>query len=458
MSSFDALMPSHPTTLFQLFGRYRGVAIRVEDRDQRYSFVDVRDVVVLDPDVACHSGCLVRRGIDAYQQGWEFSVQCEQCSNWYHGLCVGFRQELEVPDLWFCRPCRGEVYEVNASPDAIPQPTAPSTPSATSSVANSSGQGQNSGQSFEGEDQNLVVPPVSGQGRAGEATRSEGQVSEQEVSSTIGIPGTSRTVVDKHQGSGSGSEAEAVVAEVPPPQHTPATPAPSAPPARIEPPRPSPPPGAEAPGQRLGVPYGSPQWPALPPMERMLSLFGAQESSFAAPSQKPPLPVRANSAPPSSSPAAASASRGRGRPRGSRNKPASASAPIALPPASPQQTPGSSVLPIPPARIQSAPSLPPTGVVAPAKIRGRPRGSKKKPPVDPPVPPALESQPEELSASASSAETSVLPLQGGEQQHEEDSAQPSSQTSLAVDEPSREGERRVYFLSPGCLSVPRTLT
>lgn len=56
--------------------RYRGVAISVEDRDQKYSFVDVRDVAVLDPGVACHAGCLLRGGVDAFQQpGWEFSVE-----------------------------------------------------------------------------------------------------------------------------------------------------------------------------------------------------------------------------------------------------------------------------------------------------------------------------------------------------------------------------------------------
>lgn len=51
------------------------MAVSVEDRDQTYNFVDVRDVAVLDPDVGCHSGCLLRGAIDAFQRGWEFSVQ-----------------------------------------------------------------------------------------------------------------------------------------------------------------------------------------------------------------------------------------------------------------------------------------------------------------------------------------------------------------------------------------------
>lgn len=57
------------------------MAVNVEDRDQTYTFVDVRDVVVLDPDVGCHAGCLLRGTvlIDASQQpGWEFSVQVKR--------------------------------------------------------------------------------------------------------------------------------------------------------------------------------------------------------------------------------------------------------------------------------------------------------------------------------------------------------------------------------------------
>ena len=55
------------------------MAVNVEDRDQTYSFVDVRDVVVLDPDVGCHPGCLLRGAVDAFQQpGWEFSVQVKR--------------------------------------------------------------------------------------------------------------------------------------------------------------------------------------------------------------------------------------------------------------------------------------------------------------------------------------------------------------------------------------------
>lgn len=43
-------------------------------------------------------------------------------------------------------------------------------------------------------------------------------------------------------------------------------------------------------------------------------------------------------------------------------------------------------------------------------------------------------------SSASSVETSVLPSQGDGQQNVEDSAQPSTETSVAVDEPSPQGE------------------
>lgn len=455
VSFIDGLTPNHPTANFIFFGRYRGVAVRVEDKDQVYSFVDVRDVVVLDPDVGCHPGCLVRQGVDALQQGWEFSVQCEQCTNWYHGLCVGFRQEWEVPDLWFCRPCRGEVYEVLASPDAIPQPTASSTLSGTSSVASSSVRGPTSGQSSEGESQHLAVPSASGLGGAGEVTGSQAQVPEQDIG-IVGSPSTSRTAVESHPGSGSRSETDVVVAESPVPQHTRTDPVPPALPTQIQPPPPFPSPDAEAAGQDISAQYGSPQWTNLPPWERMLSLFGAQQNALEAPPQRPPRSVRANSAPPSAPAVVASPARGRGRPRGSRNKPASGSSPCAQPPASPQQTPGSPVLPTPPARAQSAPSPPPTGEAAPAKVRGRPRGSKKKPSVNPPAPPVLGSQRQgELLTSALSAETPVLQPQGDGQQHQE-SAQPSKGAPLAVNEPGGQGEASI--VSRVCLSVPPTLT
>lgn len=55
---------------------YNSTAITVADKDQTYDFVDVRDVVVLDPGVRCHPDCFLRRSIDArLQRGWEFSVQ-----------------------------------------------------------------------------------------------------------------------------------------------------------------------------------------------------------------------------------------------------------------------------------------------------------------------------------------------------------------------------------------------
>lgn len=434
MSTLDLLTQSQPTACFKLFGRYRGVAVRVEDRDQRYSFVDVRDVVVLDPEVACHPGCLVRLGVDALQQGWEFSVQCEQCSNWYHGLCVGFRQEWEVPDLWFCRSCCGEVYEVITSPDAVPQPTASSTLGAMSLVVNNSSLAPTGGQSSESESQNLVTSSSSVEGIPGEATTSRGQVPEQD-SGSVGVPPCS-TVVDTHPGSGSRIETRALVAELPPPPHTPASPATPAP-GSIQPPPSSTPPDAEASGRGSDAPYGSTQWTNLPPLERMLSLFGSEQTTPATPPQRPLVTVRANSAPPLSPPVVASSARGRGRSRGSKNKPAAATSSLARPPSSPQQTPGSPVLPIPPTHVDSAPSTLPTGDRAPAKGRGRPRGSKNKRPAETP---ALGSQPEGLGSSASSAETSVPPPQGDRQQNQEDSAQPITEISLADDEPSRQGE------------------
>ena len=394
-------------------GRYRGVAVRVEDRDQVYSFVDVRDVVVLDPDVACHTGCLVRRGVDALQQGWEFSVQCEQCSKWYHGLCVGFRREWEVPDLWFCRPCRGESYGVASNPDGVSEPAAAGARQA-SSGADSNGRGHTGGQPPQGHD--VVNPLVSGQGRATEVASSGCQVHEQD-SASGSTSSVSRTPSDRRQGT---SEVGAL-AEVAEPQAPPIRPAPPARLEDIESPPPRPPSAAEAPGQVIGAPYGSPQWSSVPPRESLPSLFDPQQD---APANS--TPVLANSDPPSSPPAAAPSARGRGRPRGSRNKPASArSPPVPLP------APGSTMVPAPSATPHSTQSPPPTGAGAPSRSRGRPRGSKNKPP---PQPTASEGQPGSHSAPPTSVNPTALPSQENEQQQQQnDSARPHAETSVTTE-------------------------
>lgn len=400
--------------------------MRVEDRDQVYSFVDVRDVVVLDPDVACHAGCLVRQGVDAFQRGWEFSVQCEQCSKWYHGLCVGFSQEREVPDQWFCRPCQGESYHATSNQDATTEPAAMGARQATSSGADSGGRGQTGGQPAEGD--GVVHSSVSGQGRAREGARSGGEVHEQD-SGNGGSPGLSRAASERPRiANGAGT----LVAEVAEPRRASLCTATPAQLENVESPSPRPPSAAESLEQVSGASYEPTQWPILPSPEGILSLFGPQQQAPTNSMSGSSLPVPRNSDPPLPPlVAASSAPRGRRRPRGSRSNPASPRSPLVQPPASPQPGLGSPIVPVPPAGAQSTQSSTPTGAAGPARSKGRPRGSKNSRP--PPDPPASEAQPGSQSAPPASGDPAAQPSQGDEQQQQNEGAHPLVENSVTGD-------------------------
>lgn len=366
-----------------------------------YSFVDVRDVVVLDPEVACHVGCLVRRGVDAIQQGWEFSVQCEQCSTWYHGLCVGFRQEWEIPDLWICRPCRGESYQITLDPNAITEPAAIVARGRTSSGSNhGSTRGRRASPPTASHDR--LPPSVSGQGESerGEIVGGQGQVPEQ-VNSNGDSPRISRSASDGGQEIGPRSDQGRAMSSVAAQDQVSVNPPALAPQARVQSPPSSQPPGAPAEERGNATWSGSSISPLSdrPLSEPMAALFGSQPQALATPlptvcPTRPPEPVRATSAPTLTTPGAASSPRGRGRPRGSRNTPAFSWPQSAQALTSPQEQAPSSPTPLTStaARASSAPPFRPPGAAAPARgKRGRPRGSKNKPPAQRSVQPAVPS-------------------------------------------------------------------
>ncbi|WBW72546.1 histone deacetylase complex PHD finger subunit Cti6 [Schizosaccharomyces osmophilus] len=39
-------------------------------------------------------------------------IQCDQCSVWQHGHCVGFQEESDVPDVYYCELCRPELHKL----------------------------------------------------------------------------------------------------------------------------------------------------------------------------------------------------------------------------------------------------------------------------------------------------------------------------------------------------------
>ncbi|KAI6040297.1 hypothetical protein EDC04DRAFT_2678434 [Pisolithus marmoratus] len=43
--------------------------------------------------------------------GGEFMVQCETCNVWQHGLCMGFKSEVELQDDYHCEQCKPERHQ-----------------------------------------------------------------------------------------------------------------------------------------------------------------------------------------------------------------------------------------------------------------------------------------------------------------------------------------------------------
>lgn len=43
-------------------------------------------------------------------------IQCDSCSVWQHGYCVGMYQESEVPDVYYCEKCRPDLHQIFLRP------------------------------------------------------------------------------------------------------------------------------------------------------------------------------------------------------------------------------------------------------------------------------------------------------------------------------------------------------
>ena len=59
-----------------------------------------------DGETRCVCGSLSDKGL---------MVQCDKCEAWQHGVCVGFKEEDEVPDNWFCARCEAKLATVGFS-------------------------------------------------------------------------------------------------------------------------------------------------------------------------------------------------------------------------------------------------------------------------------------------------------------------------------------------------------
>merc|ERR1712137_476373 len=59
-----------------------------------------------DGETRCVCGSLSDKGL---------MVQCDKCEAWQHGVCVGFKEEDEVPDNWFCARCEAKLATARPS-------------------------------------------------------------------------------------------------------------------------------------------------------------------------------------------------------------------------------------------------------------------------------------------------------------------------------------------------------
>lgn len=37
-------------------------------------------------------------------------AQCEECETWQHGRCMGFGEEADLPEHYYCELCRPDLY------------------------------------------------------------------------------------------------------------------------------------------------------------------------------------------------------------------------------------------------------------------------------------------------------------------------------------------------------------
>ncbi|KAG4304607.1 hypothetical protein PORY_002000 [Pneumocystis oryctolagi] len=62
-------------------------------------------------------------------------IQCDHCFVWQHGFCVGFTDEKEIPDIYYCEICRPDLHHITYKQKAPPSskycPSAEHTQSST---------------------------------------------------------------------------------------------------------------------------------------------------------------------------------------------------------------------------------------------------------------------------------------------------------------------------------------
>ncbi|KAG5519883.1 hypothetical protein PMAC_000160 [Pneumocystis sp. 'macacae'] len=47
-------------------------------------------------------------------------IQCDHCLVWQHGFCVGFTDEKDIPDIYYCEICRPDLHHITYKQKALP--------------------------------------------------------------------------------------------------------------------------------------------------------------------------------------------------------------------------------------------------------------------------------------------------------------------------------------------------
>lgn len=306
--------------------------------------------------------------------------QCEQCSGWFHGVCVGISEETAVPDRWFCNPCIGQPHLTAPVTVTAPAVRATGSSRGRGSSGRNRGRGRGRGRGQSSGRQDRAPPLASAQVQERGAARGRGQVPEQD-GSDIGSRTLSRTSVDGGPATSAPATEETDVSHSGAPQQASASPTPPPPPVQAQSTLSPSSTAATAPARGSDRPRGS-------AVETAVSLSAAPQRAPASPaSPARPVQVQSAASPPPAVAAAPDAT-------------VSLSAP-------PQQAPGSPAPPAPPTQVQSTPSPSPEVAAAPSRGRGRGRGSRNASPSAKPSTPLVSAPP--VSAPPVSAPTQATP-------------------------------------------------
>ncbi|EPX71566.1 histone deacetylase complex subunit Cti6 [Schizosaccharomyces octosporus yFS286] len=92
--------------------------IKNNSRDEDENSANAANGSISDEETESSKGSEITRCVCGIEDNDDESsdgglyIQCDQCSVWQHGHCVGFQEESDVPDVYFCEVCRPELHKL----------------------------------------------------------------------------------------------------------------------------------------------------------------------------------------------------------------------------------------------------------------------------------------------------------------------------------------------------------